>query len=268
MYRVTSPQLTITEPTFLMPGILPKDHWSFVYKDTIWPLINEDKLKHLYVEDRGAPNISIKLKISLLIFMALEEFNWRQVEEMFMCRLDWINATYTEFGKAFVDHTTLFKFYRQLEDDNSAYRLFVDLTNTFTEKDKDKTRGRVKEMARDLYLIKSSFEHNHQIRHYETFKTLVQVFEQQCVIKTKDESSPADDEPIPGKETIEVAGDTATTPEPEIEIREKPEGDKIISSPHNTDAEYTRKGKKTVVGHKGFVTETCDPDNAVQFITD
>jgi hypothetical protein len=335
MYRATSPQLTLTEPTFLMPGILPKDHWSFVYKDAIWPLINEDKFKHLYVEDRGAPNISIKLKISLLIFMALEQFNWRQVEEMFMCRLDWINATYTELGKAFVDHTTLFKFYLKLADDKSAYLLFADLTNAFikecnvstkkqrvdsffmlgwlailsryglfketirvflmalrkhkpglyedvknelsrdylqddfdlTEKDKDKTRGRIKEMARDIYLLKTSFEHNNQIRHYETFKILVQVFEQQCIIKTGEESSPPSDDSFPEKETIEVAVDSVT-PEPEIEIREKPEGDKIISSPHNTDAEYTRKRKQTVVGHKGFVTETCDPDNEVQFITD
>jgi len=48
--------------------------------------------------------------------------------------------------------------------------------------------------------------------------------------------------------------------EPKIEIRKKPVGDKIISSPHNTDAEYTRKRKQTVVGHKAFVTETCDSD--------
>ncbi len=33
-----------------------------------------------------------------------------------------------------------------------------------TEKDKDKSRGRVKEMASDLYLLKSSFENNHQVK--------------------------------------------------------------------------------------------------------
>jgi len=54
----------------------------------------------------------------------------------------------------------------------------------------------------------------------------------------------------------------------EIEVREKPVGEKIISSPHNTDAEYTRKRNQKVVGHKGFLTETCDPENPVQFITD
>ena len=335
MYRSTTPQLTLTEPVFQMPNILPEDDWSFVYRDKIWPLIDEDKFKHLYDEEKGAPNISVKLKVSLLIFMALEQLNWRQVEFMFMRRLDWINATFTEFGNAFVDHTTLFKFFRQLEDDSSTYQLFVDLTNNFietcnvstdkqrvdsyfmlgwlatlsryglfketmrvflqalrkhkpglydsvkddlsldylqdkfdlTEKDKDKTRGRIKEMARDLYLLKSSFENNHQVKHYETFKVLVEVFNQQCVVKTDEENSADNDDSNSSKEVVEVASDD-TTPESEIEIREKPEGDKIISSPHNTDATYVRKRKQTVVGHKVFATETCDPDNDVQFVTD
>lgn len=55
---------------------------------------------------------------------------------------------------------------------------------------------------------------------------------------------------------------------PQVTIREKPQGDKIISSPHNTDAEYTRKRKQTVVGHRAFATETCDSDNPFQLITD
>ena len=48
-----------------------------------------------------------------------------------MRRLDWINATYSEFGQTFIDHTTLFKFYQQLADDEATYQLFVDLTNNF-----------------------------------------------------------------------------------------------------------------------------------------
>ncbi len=334
MYRTTSPQLTLTEPTFVIPNILPEDDWSFIYKDKIWPLIDENQFKHLYAIEGGAPNVSIKLKISLLIFMALEQLNWRQVEFMFMRRLDWINATFTEFGQAFVDHTTLFKFYQKLENDDCAYKFFAVLTNNFiqecnvstkkqrvdsffmlgwlstlsryglfketirvflqalrkhkpglyesvstelsgdylqddfdlTEKDKEKTRGRITEMANDLYLLKSSFENNHPIKHYETFKTLVQIFEQQCAIKPKEESSSSADD-LSTKEIIEIA-DTNDIVEPEIEIREKPKGDRIISTPHNTDATYTRKKNQKVVGHKGFVTETCDPDNPVQFVTD
>jgi len=334
MYKPTSPQLTLTEPIFQMPDILPKDDWSFIYKEKIWPLIDENQFKHLYSEEAGAPNISIRLKLSLLIFMALEQLNWRQVEFMFMRRIDWINATYSEFGQTFIDHTTLFKFYQRLADDDSTYQLFADLTNNFinvcgvskkkqrvdsffmlgwlatlsryglfketirsflqalrkhkpglyaevkdelsldylqdnfdlTEKDKDKAKGRIKEMAKDLYLLKTSFEDHHQIGHYQTFKTLAQVFDQQCAVKSEDDLSTSNDVDS-DKEIIEITENIDST-EPEIEIREKPVGDKIISSPHNTDAEYTRKRAQTVVGHKGFLTETCDPENKVQFITD
>ncbi len=366
MYRATSPQLSLLEPHYLIPGILPEDDWSYIYKDSIWPLIDENKFKHLYKEEGGAPNKSIRLKVSILIFMSLEQVNWRQAEFLFMRRLDWMNATYTELGKAFIDHTTLFKFYQALEKDTCAYQLFVDLAKSFiekcnvstkkqrvdsffmtgwlailsryglfketirvflqalrkhkpglygdikkelsidylqdnfdlTEKDKEKTRGRIKEMALDLYQIKSAFERHSQVKHYETFKILVQIFDQQCEIKSKKSN---ESEPLPStKETVEIIAenqvelekndDTAPSssmetiessldaqPEsceeeqeyqPEIELRKKPKGDRIISSPHNTEAQYTRKRKQTVVGHKGFATETCDPDNDVQFITD
>ena len=221
-------------------------------------------------------------------------------------------ATFTAFGDAFIDFTTLFKFYQRLEQDKIAYQFFKELTSLFiiecsvstkkqrldsffmmgwlkilsryglfketiqafllalrkhkpglyekikaelsrdylekefdlTEKDKDKASRRISEMAKDLYILIAAFKNHHQVKHYEGFKTLTKVFEQQCTV-TNDEAS-----------------------EPKIEIRKKPVGDKIISTPHNTDAEYTKKGKQTVVGHKAFVTETCDPDNEIQFITD
>ena len=76
-------------------------------------------------------------------------------------------------------------------------------------------------------------------------KTLVTVFHQQCEVVENKENTPC-----------------------EIVIREKPLGDEIISSPHNTDARYVRKGKQSVCGQKGFLTETCDKTNQTQFITD
>jgi hypothetical protein len=105
-------------------------------------------------------------------------------------------------------------------------------------------------MAQDMYLLKSAFENHNQVEHYKSFQTLVKVFEQQCVV------------------SVEANKTTICDIIQNIEIREKPEGDKIISTPHNTDAEYTRKRDQKVVGHKGFATETCDPENDVQFITD
>lgn len=86
------------------------------------------------------------------------------------------------------------------------------------------------------------------------------------MVTPKEELSSSTDD-LTTKEIIEIK-DNSDNIEPEIEIRDKLKGDKIISNPHNTDASYTRKRNQKVVGHKGFVTETCDPDNPVQFITD
>lgn len=322
MFKKTNPQLSFFQPKVMFPGILPDSDWSNIYREKIYPLINEDIFKHLYHETDGAPNKSVRVQVSLLIFMGLETYNWREAEFQFLRRIDWMNATCTPFGEANIDHTTLFKFFQRIKTDDAAYKLFKNLTQTFilecgvsvrkqrvdsffmygwlerlsrygllketirgflqnlrkqkpglyeqtksdlsrdyiksgfdlTEKDKEKANRKILEMARDMYLLKSAFENHSQVKHYISFQTLAQVFEQQCIVKPKKDQKGEDKEII--------------CDSPNIEIREKPEGDKIISTPHNTDAEYTRKRNQKVVGHKGFVTETCEPENSVQFITD
>ncbi len=134
-------------------------------------------------------------------------------------------------------------------------------------------------MAQDLYHLKTAFENHDVVKTYQTFQTLSTIFEQQCEISEK--NTPAETTPIDITDAKQdgasatgpgLADDPAPDPTnpsaPRIEIREKPLGDRIISSPHNTDAVYTRKRDQKVVGHKAFVTETCDPKNPVQLITD
>lgn len=122
---------------------------------------------------------------------------------------------------------------------------YLDRDFDLTEKDKDLVHRKIKLMAQDLYQLKSAFENNNQIKNYETFKILVKVFEQQCEVKEPEQQ----DE------------------DPEIIIKEKPDHD-TINTPHNPEARYTRKVHQQVTGDKAFVTETCDPENKVQFITD
>ncbi len=122
-------------------------------------------------------------------------------------------------------------------------RDYLEKDFDLTEKDKELVHRKISLMARDLYKLESAFENHHQVKHYETFKTLSKIFEQQCEI-----------------------GDSKDK-EPEIIIKEKPDGD-TICTPHNTEARYVRKGKQRVTGDKGFVTETCAPENKTQFITD
>ena len=95
MFKKTSPQSSIFDPNMIVPGILPADDWSYIYREKIYPLIDEDKFRHLYDEGWGAPNKSIKMQVSLLIFMSIEEFNWREAVYQFQRRIDWMNATHT-----------------------------------------------------------------------------------------------------------------------------------------------------------------------------
>lgn len=312
MFKKTTTQSSLFDVENYLKDALPENDWSFTFRDKIFPLIDEEKFKHLYSEKEGRPNASIKVMVSILIFIGLEKLAWRTAEFQFSRRIDWMIATHTEIGKAFIDHTTLFKFYQRLEADDTVRELFVSLTKNFielcgtsiekqrtdsffihgwlkilsryglfketirkfllslrkqkpglyekikgqlskdylekdfdlTEKDKEHAQRRIALMANDLYKIIIAFENHKQVKHYETFKILKRVFTQQCEVK---------DEP--------------DNKEPEIIIKDKPDK-KAINSPHNPDAQYVRKVKQQVTGDRGFATETCDPSNKTQFITD
>jgi transposase len=313
MFCKTSPQLSLFDVNNVFPNVLPKEDWCYLYRDQIYPLIDEDIFKELYLGETGRPNRSIKRAVSILIFMGMEKHTWRGAEFQQARRLDWFVATRTPLGETPLDHTTLFKFYNRMETSGAARKLFEELTVKFaeacgtftkkqrtdsffihgwlqilsryglfketlrvflqnlrkqkpglyesiskelsrdylgkdfdlTEKDHEKAQHQVKHMANDLYAVYKAFNSHDPVKHYESFKTLATVFHQQCEVVENKESASC-----------------------EVAIREKPLGDEIISSPHNTDARYVRKGKQSVCGQKGFLTETCDKTNKTQFITD
>jgi len=92
-------------------------------------------------------------------------------------------------------------------------------------------------MAEDMYHIQQAFENHHQVKYYKSFQVLVQVFNQQCNVVTVDKS--------------QVDSDNCV----KIEIRESPDGkgEQIISTPHNTDAQYTRKENRLLLVIKDFL---------------
>jgi hypothetical protein len=311
MFHQTSPQSSLLEVDSYLANLLPENDWSGTYRDRVLPLIDEDKFKHFYSDLKGRYNAPVRTTISILIFMGQEKLDWRKAEFQFPRRLDWIMATNTPLGEASIDHTTLFKFYKRLEQDDTATRLFTDITDAFikacgtslkkqrtdsffihgwlrklsryglfketirnflktlrkqkpafyenikqdlsqdylekefdlTEKDQELVQRKIALMAQDLYRLNNAFENHSKIKKYDTFKTLCKVFNQQCEIKQNDN------------------GDS------EIIIKEKPDKG-AICTPHNTEARYKSKGKQKATGDLGFITETCDSDNKVQFFTD
>lgn len=131
MFRKTSAQSSLFQVDHYFPNALPDDDWSYTYKNMVLPLIDEDKFRHLYSQLEGRPNASIIVMVSLLIFMGLEKLTWRNAENQYPRRLDWLIATNTPLGEAAIDHTTLFKFYQRLEYDDTCRELFVTLTDAF-----------------------------------------------------------------------------------------------------------------------------------------
>jgi hypothetical protein len=63
--------------------------------------------------------------------MSMETLTGRAAEFMFPRRVDWLHTTCSNIGDKGIDHTTLFDFYKRLEDDDSAKQLFHDLTKAF-----------------------------------------------------------------------------------------------------------------------------------------
>ncbi|HHT9145120.1 MAG TPA: hypothetical protein ACFYD4_05480 [Candidatus Wunengus sp. YC61] len=124
-------------------------------------------------------------------------------------------------------------------------REYLEKEFALTEKYHEAAQRQVRHMAEDMYRVYKAFANQDEVKGYESFKTLVMVFHQQCKVTEGNETSPC-----------------------EITIREKPEGEEIVSSPHNMDARYVKKGKQKVCGQKGFVSETSDETNKPQFITD
>jgi transposase len=133
MFKKTTNQASFLEIEPYLETAIPKDDWCRLYQKSVLPLIDEEKFRHLYSASEGAPNASIRTMVSLLIFMGLEKYNWRQGENQFQRRLDWMMATHTTLADAHIDHTTLFKFFQRLERDDTAREVFNDLTEKFIE---------------------------------------------------------------------------------------------------------------------------------------
>jgi len=132
MFRKTSLQSSIFNIERLIPGALPANDWSFIYKEKILPLIDEEQFRHLY-SNVGRPNYSIRTMVSLLIFMGREKLTWRDAEFQFPRRIDWMIATNTPIGKTFIDHSTLFDFYKRISGDEVVYNIFVRMRDEFLQ---------------------------------------------------------------------------------------------------------------------------------------
>jgi hypothetical protein len=69
MFTKTDSRLSLFDVKNVFPDALPQGDWSYIYRDRIYSLIDEEQFRHLYKEENGRLNKSTKTMISLLIFM-------------------------------------------------------------------------------------------------------------------------------------------------------------------------------------------------------
>ena len=111
----TSPQMSLFDVQKVLPNALSKDDWCYLYRDQVYPFIDEEIFRELYPSETGRPNAPIKKAVSILIFMDMERHTWRGAEFLQTRRIDWMIATKTPLlGEAPIDHTTLFKFFLRI----------------------------------------------------------------------------------------------------------------------------------------------------------
>ena len=93
MFCKTSPQLSLFDAKNVFPNALPQEDWCYLYRDQVYPLIDEELFRELYPGETGRPNTPIKKAVSILIFMDMERHTWRGAEFLQTRRLDWLIAT-------------------------------------------------------------------------------------------------------------------------------------------------------------------------------
>src|SRR3972149_5346437 len=120
MFCKTSPQTSFFDVQKVLPNVLSKDDWCYLYRDQVYPFIDEEIFRELYPSETGRPNTPIKKAVSILIFMDMERHTWRGAEFLQTRRLDWLIATRTPIGEEPIDHTTLFKFFLRMEASSAA----------------------------------------------------------------------------------------------------------------------------------------------------
>ena len=64
----------------VLPNVLSKDDWCYLYRDQVYPFIDEEIFRELYPSETGRPNTPIKKAVSILIFMDMERHTWCPVK--------------------------------------------------------------------------------------------------------------------------------------------------------------------------------------------
>jgi len=138
---------------------------------------------------------------------------------------------------------------------------YLDDTS-FPDVRREEARRRLPEVAKDLFALVGRFEADETVRELESYRLLVRLLGEQCVVTPAAPEGVASGgdgpEGPPASDAPASAGVSEVSVKPGKEIQGS-----SLQTPHDPDATYGHKGK----GYELQVAETCHPDNAYDVIT-
>ena len=73
MFCKTSPQTSFFDVQKVLPNVLSKDDWCYLYRDQVYPFIDEEIFRELYPSETGRHGIVsiMDMAYGLIVFMGL-----------------------------------------------------------------------------------------------------------------------------------------------------------------------------------------------------
>ena len=136
MYKPTSRQKTLNDIEFVIgPNKLEKlrETWAHRYREKVLIMIDEDEFAALFHDELGAPNKSVRLLVSLLLFKELFNLTDREVVQNFLWNAQWHYALDVSPVEAELCRKTIHNFRVLLIDSDKGRSIFDDLTNRIAE---------------------------------------------------------------------------------------------------------------------------------------
>jgi len=138
MFVPTSPQVSLLECQFLLPGpkrLRLEQSWAHFFQQRILPLIDEEAFRDAFSDETGRPNKSIRVLTGLHLLKEWNDLTDAQVIEQYEFNLQWHYALGVEPAEAHVCQKTLHNFRILLLSRERAQQAFEALTRGLVELD-------------------------------------------------------------------------------------------------------------------------------------
>lgn len=136
MFQETDAQQSLGGPEAWLPESKRnrlEQSWAGTFRESIVPLIDEEKFASLYHETEGAPCKSVRAKICLLLFRELFDLTDAQTLQQYEWNLQWHYAMGVRPEDAHLTRKSLYNFRQKLMDSDKPREFFEQIVEGLVE---------------------------------------------------------------------------------------------------------------------------------------